>query len=94
MAILVLLFGGMTVLANPDIRERIGKYFEQLFDDHTDVSFDAPENHKEKEFVKVKPTYIPEGCTLVTQNMIPLFETYSLIYEEKNEEPSITNNLL
>lgn len=37
-AILVLLFGGMTVLANPDVRERIGKYFEQLFDDHTDVS--------------------------------------------------------
>ncbi|GAB5613911.1 hypothetical protein JCM37172_10140 [Faecalimonas hominis] len=84
-AILVLLFGGMTVLANPDIRERIGKYFEQLFDDHTDVSFDAPENHKEKEFVKVKPTYIPEGCTLVDAEYDSTFETYSLIYEDKNE---------
>lgn len=85
-AVLVLLFSGMTVLANPDIRERIGKYFEQLFDDHTDVSLDAPDQPKKKEFVKVKPTYIPEGYELIDTEYDSTFETYSLIYENKDEK--------
>lgn len=107
-AILVLLFGGMTVLANPDVRERIGKYFEQLFDDHTDVSLDAPEQHKEKEFVKVKPTYIPEGYELiekaynkqtqeyilsfVNENGYALHYTQSIPEQWENSPNSITSN--
>lgn len=83
-AVLILLFGGMTVLANPDVRERIGKYFEQLFDDHTDVSLDAPEQHKEKEFVKVEPTYIPEGCTLAEEMYEPIINKYDILYTDKN----------
>lgn len=84
-AVLILLFGGMTVLANPDVRERIGKYFEQLFDDHTDVSLDVPENHKEKEFVKVKPTYIPEGCKLVKEIYEPTINKYDILYTDRNK---------
>lgn len=84
-AVLILLFGGMTALANPDVRERIGKYFEQLFDDHTDVSLDVPEQHKKKEFVKVKPTYIPKGYELIDTEYDDTFETYSLIYDDKDE---------
>lgn len=83
-AVLVLLFSGMTVLANPDIRERIGKYFEQLFDDHTDVSLDAPEQPKKKEFVKVKPTYIPEGCKLVKEIYESTINKYDILYTDKN----------
>lgn len=84
-AVLVLLFGGMTVLANPDIRERVGTYFEQLFDDHTDVSLNTPKQHVKKEFVKVKPAYIPDGYTLVDTEYDSTFETYKLIYENKNK---------
>lgn len=83
-AVLILLFSGMTVLANPDVRERIGKYFEQLFDDHTDVSLDVPENHKEKEFVKVKPTYIPEGYTQIEKTYTKQTQEYILSFVNEN----------
>lgn len=83
-AVLVLLFSGMTVLANPDIREHIGKYFEQLFDDHTDVSLDAPDQPKKKEFVKVKPTYIPEGYELIEKTYNKQTQEYILSFANEN----------
>ncbi|MDU3181018.1 MAG: DUF4367 domain-containing protein [Lachnospiraceae bacterium] len=83
-AVLILLFGGMTTLANPDVRERIGKYFEQLFDDHTDVSLDVPEQHKKKEFVKVKPTYIPEGYTQIEKTYTKQTQEYILSFVNEN----------
>ncbi|WP_461815752.1 DUF4367 domain-containing protein [Faecalimonas sp.] len=83
-AVLVLLFGGMTVLANPDIRERVGTYFEQLFDDHTDVSFDAPKQAKKQEFVKVKPTYLPEGYELIKKTFNKQTQEYILSFVNEN----------
>ena len=48
-AILIFLMSGMTVLAIPGVRDRIAKYCEMLFSDHTDVKFELPAEKTERE---------------------------------------------
>ena len=86
-AILIFLMSGMTVLAIPGVRDRIAKYCEMLFSDHTDVKFELPaeKTEREEEFEIHKPTYIPKGYKFYEEEYSEEFESYWCCYINKQE---------
>lgn len=91
-AIIIMMFGSMTVMAVEPIREKVYQIIETLFPDHTDISFkeveeDTQENETDSQTRSFNPAdfpkklkWVPEGYELIQEDidtdLFYLMQTY------------------
>ena len=91
-AMIIMMFGSMTVMAVEPIREKVYQIIETFFPDHTDISFkevkeDAQENETDSQTRSFNPAdfpkklkWVPEGFELVQEeidsDLFYLMQTY------------------
>lgn len=90
-AILILLIG-TTAIATTLSDEKIAKYSERLFTDHTEISITLPKNATTEfgKFVPLMPTYVPENFSLpkdftpISRFLMKNMTMYSITYTDQD----------
>ena len=82
-AILLILNAGI-VLANDDLREKVGTFIIHFFEDNIYIHDSGETEDSEKTFQQLQLTYIPEGYHLLyeTENPVTMYNAY---YEGSND---------
>lgn len=97
-AIIIMMFGSMTVMAVEPIREKVYQIIETLFPDHTDISFkeveeDTQENETDSQAGNFNPAdfpkklkWVPEGFEIYREHVDNMSFTVFQFFDTSNSQ--------